>query len=59
MDSFKVLEVKQSIFENNDADAKLLREQLRRDRTFFAESDVFSRLRQDDYAYGGHSEAEG
>lgn len=34
MDSFKVLEVKQSIFENNDADAKLLREQLRRDRTF-------------------------
>ncbi len=34
MDSFKVLEVKQSIFENNDADAKLLREQLRCDRTF-------------------------
>ncbi len=34
MDSFKVLEVKQSIFENNDADAKLLREQLRLDRTF-------------------------
>ena len=34
MDSFKVLEVKQSIFENNDADAKLLRAQLRRDRTF-------------------------
>lgn len=34
MESFKVLDVKQSIFENNDADAKLLREQLRREKTF-------------------------
>lgn len=34
MDSFKVLDVKQSIFENNDADARLLREQLRREKTF-------------------------
>lgn len=34
MDDFKVLEVKQSIFENNDADATLLREQLRREKTF-------------------------
>ncbi len=34
MDGFKVLELKQSIFENNDADAKLLREQLLREKTF-------------------------
>ena len=34
MESFKVLDVKQSIFENNDADSKLLREQLRREKTF-------------------------
>ncbi len=34
MDDFKVLEVKQSIFENNDADAAALREQLRQEKTF-------------------------
>lgn len=34
MDTFKTLELKQSIFENNDMDAQKLREELKRDRTF-------------------------
>ncbi len=34
MDAFKVIEVKQSIFENNDRDAELLREEMKREKTF-------------------------
>ena len=34
MDKFKIIEVKQSIFENNNNDAKKLREQLQRDGVF-------------------------
>lgn len=34
MENFKVLELKQSIFENNDADAAVLRDQLRQEKTF-------------------------
>jgi len=34
MDNFKILEIKQSIFENNDRQADLLREQLKEDKTF-------------------------
>ncbi len=34
MDGFKVIEVKQSIFEDNDKDAQKLREQLKQDKTF-------------------------
>ncbi|MBL4934696.1 hydrogenase nickel incorporation protein HypB [Clostridium sp. YIM B02515] len=34
MDKFKVLEIKQSVFEDNDRQAELLREELKRDKTF-------------------------
>lgn len=34
MDKFKVLEIKQNIFENNDRQADLLREELKKDKTF-------------------------
>lgn len=34
MDSYKILEIKESVFENNDRQADLLREQLKKDKTF-------------------------
>ena len=34
MDTFKILEIKQSVFENNDKQADLLREELKKDKTF-------------------------
>ena len=34
MDAFRVLEIKKSVFENNDRQADLLREQLKRNHTF-------------------------
>lgn len=34
MDTYKVLEIKQSIFEDNDRQADLLREELKKDKTF-------------------------
>lgn len=34
MDNFRVLEIKQSIFENNDEQARFLREELKQDKTF-------------------------
>lgn len=34
MGEFKVLEIKQSVFENNDRQADLLREELKKDKTF-------------------------
>lgn len=34
MDTYKVLEIKQSVFENNDRQADLLREELKKDKTF-------------------------
>ncbi|KNF08483.1 hydrogenase nickel incorporation protein HypB [Gottschalkia purinilytica] len=34
MDNFRVLEIKQSVFEDNDRQAKLLREDLKKEKTF-------------------------
>ncbi|MBN4062974.1 hydrogenase accessory protein HypB, partial [Alkaliphilus sp. AH-315-G20] len=34
MDSFKVLEIKESVFEDNDRQADLLREELKKEKTF-------------------------
>lgn len=34
MDTYKVLEIKQSVFENNDIQADLLRKELKKDKTF-------------------------
>jgi hydrogenase nickel incorporation protein HypB len=34
MDTYKILEIKKSVFENNDRQADLLREQLKKDKTF-------------------------
>ena len=34
MDTFKILEIKESVFEDNDRQADLLREQLKKDKTF-------------------------
>ena len=34
MDSYRVIEVKQSIFADNDADAELLRQELKKQGTF-------------------------
>ncbi len=34
MDTYKILEIKESVFENNDRQADLLREQLKKDKTF-------------------------
>ena len=35
MDKYKVIRVKRSIFEDNDKDAERLREQMRKEKTFF------------------------
>ena len=34
MEGFRVLEIKKSVFENNDREAELLRKELKRDKTF-------------------------
>ena len=34
METYKVLEIKQSVFENNDRQADLLREELKKEKTF-------------------------
>jgi len=34
MNNFRVLEIKQSIFEDNDEQARMLREELKKDKTF-------------------------
>ena len=34
MEGFRVLEIKQSVFENNDREAELLRKELKKDKTF-------------------------
>lgn len=34
MDTYKILEIKESVFENNDRQADLLRDQLKKDKTF-------------------------
>jgi hydrogenase nickel incorporation protein HypB len=34
MDEYRILEIKQSVFEDNDKDAEKLREQLKKDKTF-------------------------
>ncbi|NTV78864.1 MAG: hydrogenase nickel incorporation protein HypB, partial [Clostridiales bacterium] len=34
MDKFKILEIKQSVFEDNDRQADLLREELKQKKTF-------------------------
>ncbi|GAA0076778.1 hydrogenase nickel incorporation protein HypB [Clostridium sp. CTA-5] len=34
MDTYKVIDIKKSVFENNDKQANLLREELKRDKTF-------------------------
>ncbi|MGN1203101.1 MAG: hydrogenase accessory protein HypB, partial [Eubacterium sp.] len=34
MDEFKVIEIKRSVFENNDREADRLREQLKKQKTF-------------------------
>ena len=34
MEGYRILEIKQSVFENNDREADLLRQQLKKDRTF-------------------------
>lgn len=34
MDAFKILEIKQSVFEDNDRQAELLRQELKKDQTF-------------------------
>jgi len=34
MDMYKVIEIKQNVFENNDKQAELLREELKKDKTF-------------------------
>ena len=34
MEGYRILEIKQSVFENNDREADLLREQLKKDKTF-------------------------
>lgn len=34
MDKFRVLEIKKSVFENNDREADLLRQELKKEKTF-------------------------
>ena len=34
MNTFKILEIKQSVFEDNDRQADLLREELKKEKTF-------------------------
>ncbi len=34
MDMYKVIEIKQNVFENNDKQAELLREDLKKEKTF-------------------------
>lgn len=34
MDGYRVLEIKKSVFENNDREAELLRQELKKDKVF-------------------------
>ena len=44
MDKFRVLEIKKSIFEDNDHEADLLREDLKKEKTFL-KPDVLTGVR--------------
>lgn len=50
MDEFKVIEIKKSVFENNDREADRIRERLKKRAHLSFESYVFSRFRQNNYA---------
>ncbi len=45
MDKFRVLEIKKSIFEDNDHEADLLREDLKKEKTFLFKPDVLTGVR--------------
>ena len=43
MDSYRVIEVKQSVFADNDADAELLRQELKKQGTFLLVADIYQK----------------
>ncbi len=49
MDEFKVIEIKKSVFENNDREADRVRARLKEEHTFLLNL-MSSRLGQNDYA---------
>ncbi len=59
MEGFRVLEIKKSVFENNDRQADLLREELKRNHTFLLNLMSSARLRQDHDPQGHYRRAEG
>ncbi len=51
MKTYKVLEIKQSVFENNDRQAELLREELKKKRDIFIKSYVITWLRKNNNSF--------
>ena len=45
MENFRVLEIKQSVFEDNDHQANLLREELKKKESIFTKFNVITRFR--------------
>ena len=50
MSEFKVIEIKKNILEDNDREADVLRSELKADRTFLLNLDVFTGVWKDDHA---------
>lgn len=59
MKDYKIIEVKRSIFEDNDADAERLRQEMIRRGDISPKPDVISRSRQDNNAETHNRDAEG
>lgn len=59
MKDYKIIEVKRSIFEDNDADAERLRQEMKGEGTFPPKPDVISWSRQDNNAETYNRDAEG
>lgn len=54
MDEVKILQIKQSVFANNDQQAELLRRELKEKGVFFAQFDVIPRFWKNDHAHAHH-----
>ena len=59
MEGYRILEIKKSVFENNDREADLLREQLKKDRTFLLNLMSSPATRQDHDPESDYRRAEG
>lgn len=59
MEGFRVLEIKKSVFENNDREADKLRQELKKEKTFLLNLMSSPRFGQDYHAQGNYRGLEG